>query len=165
MYNAKDTLVGYFEFDTEINNDGQTVWYKADISTKRHDKKFQSGKYDVFDSDSLHMETFGTLPMMGANLRIMIPRIVEGKIELYYYDIGGWGIAGLGRARNFCMKYGNIKLKLKKNKYKEILKKYITDEEFIKIIEADDFEYNSLPAIIKAYNLKYASSTPDILSQ
>lgn len=164
MYNPGDTLTGYFKFDTEINSNGQTVWYKADINAKRHDKKFQSRKYEAFDSDSLHMETFGTLPGLTGDLLIMIPRIVNGTIEVYYYNISGWGIAGVGRANNFCIKYGNTRLKLKKKKYKEILKKYIIDEEFTNIIDADNFEYKMIPELIQAYNLKYASSRSSILS-
>ncbi|HJT74499.1 MAG TPA: hypothetical protein VJ720_10780, partial [Chitinophaga sp.] len=82
MINTTDTLVGYFSFDREITQNGQTVYYKQSLDSNKK-KRFQSRKYDYFQSDSLYLEKFGAVSILTGDVLIMIPRIINGRIQLF----------------------------------------------------------------------------------
>lgn len=82
MVNSTDTLVGYFSFDKQISQNGQTVYYVKGPGAGRV-KTFQSRKYDYFRGDSIYMEKFGGYPALGGMVDILIPRIIDGRIQLF----------------------------------------------------------------------------------
>ncbi|MFI5154205.1 MAG: hypothetical protein ACHQET_12770 [Chitinophagales bacterium] len=93
MVKGKDTLKGYFRFSPQITQEGQTVfdresWRSDDV------KKFQSWKYEYFESDRLYLEYFGIISTITGDIDVMIPRLIDRKIQLFETEIQGGGAFG-----------------------------------------------------------------------
>lgn len=99
MVNRTDTLVGYFSFDREISQNGQTVYYVKDPSSGRV-RTFQSRKYDYFQGDSIYMEKFGGYSAPGGKVDLLIPRIIDGRIQLFELTFK-WGRMSLAKSDRF----------------------------------------------------------------
>ena len=152
MVKEKDTLAGYFKFDREISQNGQLVYYKKQYESEKT-KSFPSRKYDHFESDSFYLETFGVMPMLTGDVLIMIPRIINGRLQLFAVNYNGGGFLNLGHSETLCIKKGSEKLRLKKGKFKKQMHKLLDDdEELLQKIDNDELKYEDLTEIVKSYN-------------
>jgi len=152
-YRTADTLVGYFWFDNQLDQNGQTVHFKKDLNATKT-KKFQSRKYDYFVSDVIYLETFGAIPMLTGDVLIMIPRIIDGRIQLFdlryrtesYYFIHS-------NVERFFIKKDNKKLRIKEKTFKKQMKELVGDDEaLMKKIDSEELKYNDLIEIVTIYN-------------
>ena len=154
MANSKKELIGYFWFDNEnISSNGQTVYYKESLDSKDI-KIFQSRKYDYFISDSLYLETFPAIPYPGGDLLIMIPRIVDGKIQLFGLKFTTTSFYVVRSTKDyFFIKKGDEKKKIMKKYFKEQMKDLISEDQvLLDKINSGELTYDNLPEIIQAYN-------------
>ena len=152
MVKENDTLVGYFKFNHDITQNGQQVYYKKQFESESS-KSFPSRRYDYFESDSFYLETFGVVPMLTGDVLIMIPRIINGKLQLFAVNYNGGGFLGLGHSETLCIKKGSEKLRLKKSKFKKQMHQLLDDDEaLLQKIDNDELKYEDLIEIVKSYN-------------
>jgi hypothetical protein len=117
MVGRSDTLVGYFWFDNQITQNGQTVQFKEDLNSDIK-KTFQSRHYDYFESDSIYLETFGAIPTFSGDILIMIPRVINGRVQLFDNKFK-WGYMNLFKSEHYFLKKGWDKVRIKKKNFKE----------------------------------------------
>jgi hypothetical protein len=154
MVKGTDTLIGYFSFSHDIDQNGQTVKYRESFNSSIH--RFQSRKYEYFEADSLYMETFGVVPMLTGDVLIMIPRIVNGKIQLFSTAVGGLGFMGLEKKESFFIKKGSEKMRIKKGKFKKQMHSLIADDEaLLNRIDSDELKYEDLIQIVVTYDMNH----------
>jgi hypothetical protein len=153
MANSKKELIGYFWFDNNITSNGQTVSFKESLDSK-NEKVFQSRKYDYFTSDSIYLEKFAAIPYPGGDLIIMIPRIIDGKIQLFGLKYTKSSFYFVNSTKDyFFVKKGTEKQKITKKYFKEIMKDLISDDQvLLDKINNDELTYDNLPQIIQTYN-------------
>lgn len=154
MGNSKKELTGYFWFDNKhISSNGQTVYYLETMETK-YAKIFQSRKYDYFICDSFYLETFAVFSDAGGDLKIMIPRIVDGKIQLFGLNFTRTNFYFLKSTKDyFFIKKGEQKIKITKKYFKELMKDLIGEyQSLLAKIDNDELKYDDLPEIISVYN-------------
>ena len=155
MGNSKKELTGYFWFDNKhISSNGQTVYYLESMDTK-YAKIFQSRKYDYFLCDSFYLETFPAISYPGGDLIIMIPRIVDGEIQLFGLNFTKTSFYFVKSTKDyFFIKKGDQKIKITKKYFKELMKDLLgQDEALLARINNDELKYDDLPEIILSYNL------------
>jgi len=151
MVGTSDTLIGYFWFDNQITQNGQTVHYKEDLSSNSANK-FQSRNYNYFESDSIYLETFGAIPTATGDILIMIPRIINGSIQLFDSKYR-WGNFNLMLSEHFFIKKGNQKLRIKKKDFKGLLMGLVWDDEaLLNRITNGELKYDDLMEIVATYN-------------
>jgi hypothetical protein len=156
MVRKNDTLKGYFMFSHEISQNGQPVSYKAEAESEKI-KTFPSRRYDYFESDSLYLETFGVVPMLTGDVLIMIPRIVNGKLQLFTTVYSGGGVFNLGTTESFFIKKGIEKIKIKKSKFKKQMETLIQDDQaLLQKIENDELKYEDIIEIVKTYDSNHS---------
>jgi hypothetical protein len=147
-----DSLTGYFKFDGTFSQDGQTVQYKKD-SSARKTKKFPSRRYMSFTSDSIYMETFGVLPSFTGDLLVMVPRIIDGPIQLFYFPYRRPGTVFVPKYEPYHIKTADFRKRVSRKKFKEdmsqILRSYAV---LLKYIVEDKFTYDDLPIIVQLAN-------------
>ena len=151
MVNKTDTLIGYFWFDHDIDQQGQRVTYAEDSITLSK-KRFYTRKYEYFQSDSMFLETFGAVPMLTGDVLIMIPRIINGKVQLFDFKCRGCTFSFI-KSEHYFVKKDDHKLKVKKNKFKEQMKELIGDDSALMgKIDREELKYEDLEQIIFSYN-------------
>jgi hypothetical protein len=156
MVGRSDTLVGYFWFDNQISQNGQTVEFKEDLNAENK-KRFQSRDYDYFESDSIYLETFGAIPTATGDILIMIPRVVNGKIQLFDNKFK-WGAMNLFKSEHFFIKKNRDKVRVKKKKFKELMQIYVGDDKpLMEKIEKNELQYEDLIEIITIYNNNHSN--------
>jgi hypothetical protein len=154
MVGQADTLVGYFWFDNQIDQNGQTVFFKKDLNSNKK-KKFQSRNYLYFESDSIYLETFPAIPTVTGAVLIMIPRIVNGRIQLFDSKYK-WGYANMFKIERFFIKVGGDKVQVKRKNFKQLMNTYLADDEdLITKIENEELQYDNLMEIIITYNNRH----------
>lgn len=154
MVGPLDTLVGYFSFDDKIDQNGQTVFFKQDLNSNKK-RKFQSRNYFYFESDSIYMETFPAIPTITGAVLIMIPRIINGKIQLFDSKYR-WGYANMFKLERFFIKTGPDKVIVKRKNFKQVMKAYLADDEDLMTkIDNDELRYDDLIEIVKAYDSRH----------
>lgn len=79
---------------------------------------FQSRLYNYFKCDSVYLETFGAVPTATGDLLIMIPRIINGKIQLFDSKYK----RGLFKAERYFIKADGDKALIKKKSFKQQMK-------------------------------------------
>jgi hypothetical protein len=152
MVKENDTLTGYFSFSHEITNNGQTVYFRDEMNPEKT-RTFQSRRYDYFESDKLYMETFGVVPTITGNILMMIPRIMNGKLQLFEVHYDGGGIFNMGSTVSFFIKKGNLKLRIKNGKFKKQMHSLIEDDTVLmQKVDNDELKYEDLIDIVKTYN-------------
>ncbi|RAJ77338.1 hypothetical protein CLV59_107105 [Chitinophaga dinghuensis] len=161
MGNRTETLVGYFSFDYEISQNGQTVYFWKGPGSGRP-KSFQSRKYDYFRGDSVYMEKFGGYQALGGKVELLIPRIVDGRIQLFELFFK-WGPGHLAKSDRYFVKKGEEKFQLKKKKFKEQMKSLINeDADLLKKVESGELTYDNLIDVILMYNNKILSADTNL---
>jgi hypothetical protein len=152
MVKRNDTLSGYFRFSPDVTRNGQTVYFKEEFRSGVK-KRFPSRRYEYFESDSFYLGTFGVVPTITGDISIMIPRIIDGKLQLFAVDYNGGGFLNLGSTESFFIKKGPVKLRIKKSKFKKQMHTLVEDDEaLIQKIENDQLKYDDLVDIVKTYN-------------
>lgn len=154
MVNKKKELTGYFWFDNKnITTNGQTVYYLKTMETT-YVKTFQSRKYDYFVSDSLYLETFDAIPLIGGDIIIMIPRIIDGEIQLFGLNFTKYNFYFLKSTKDYYfIKTGTAKMRISKKQFKEQMKDLIgKDKVLLNKINSGELTYDNLPEIIQSYN-------------
>lgn len=154
MVGSSDTLVGYFWFDNQINQFGQTVHFKKDLNSGKK-KVFQSHKYKFFQNDSIYLETFVTEPNATGELRFMLPRIINGKIQLFESKYK-WGYFNMFTSERFYIKAPGEKAQVKKKNFKQLMKRVLADDEdLVKKIDNNELQFDDLPEIVTKYNSRH----------
>ncbi|MBV8251380.1 MAG: hypothetical protein JO154_02135 [Chitinophaga sp.] len=150
MANATETLVGYFSFDKVISSNGQTVYYWKGPGTRP--KTFQSRKYDYFQGDSIYMEKFGTLAALGGKVEMMLPRIIDGRIQLFELTFRRESLP-MFKSDRFYVKKGQEKFQLKKRKFKEQMRTLISEDAvLLNKIENEELTFDDIIDVILMYN-------------
>lgn len=153
MIKPTDTLVGFFRFDFVVSQNGQTVYFKRGLNEKKT-KRFQTRRYDYFESDSVYLENFA-VPMSGVlgKVEIMIPRVLNGKIQLFEYRLRTPGLFKDIETERFFVKKGDVKMRLNRRKFKEQMLQLIGDKpEIMGKIDTEQLKYADLMDIIFQYN-------------
>jgi hypothetical protein len=151
MVGRSDTLIGYFWFDNQITQNGQTVQFKEDLNSDTK-KTFQSRHYDYFESDGIYLETFGAIPTISGDVLIMIPRIINGKIQLFENKFK-WGYFNAFKSEKFFLKKGWNKERVKKKNFKDLMQRYVGDDKsLMEKIEKNELKYDDLVEIVTIYN-------------
>ncbi|MFX1706717.1 hypothetical protein PV783_22295 [Chitinophaga sp. CC14] len=153
MVNRTDTLVGYFSFDKQITQNGQTVYYVPGPGSGRI-KTFQSRKYDYFQGDSIYMEKFGGYPALGGMVDVLIPRVIDGRIQLFELKFN-WGPMNLAKSDRFFVKKGTEKFSIKRKKFKEQMRTLISENiDLLNKIESGELTFDDMIKVILMYNNK-----------
>jgi hypothetical protein len=151
MIKGIDTLTGYFRFSPYISESGQTVEYKDRLNS--YDiEKFQSNKYDYFEADSLYLETFHIRPTLTRSAKAMIPRLINGKVQLFALTMDGTGLFNSTTNTLFFIKKGEEKFQVTKSQFKRQMHDIIGDPELLQRIDNNELKYIDLPQIISQYN-------------
>jgi hypothetical protein len=151
MVGRSDTLVGYFWFDNQITQNGQTVQFKEDLNSENK-KTFQSRHYDYFESDGIYLETFGAIPTVSGDILIMIPRVINGRIQLFDNKFK-WGYMNLFKSEHYFLKKGWDKVRVKKKDFKELMQRFVGDDKsLMEKIENNELKYDDLIEIVTIYN-------------
>jgi len=153
-----DTLVGYFWFDNrKILEYGQMVHFKEDLNSEIK-KSFQSRHYDYFEADSIYLETFGAIPTISGDMLIMIPRVINGKIQLFDNKFK-WGYMNLFKSEHYFLKKGWDKVRVKKKDFKELMQRFVGDDKsLMEKIENNELKYDDLIEIVTIYNNSHTSN-------
>ena len=161
MHFGPDSLVGYFKFDHTIDQSGQTVWYKQDFETKKT-KRYQTYKFDYFTSDSVYMELFPVVPYGVGQIKAMVPRVINGRIQLFYFPHTVNAGFTIIRPRNepFMIKTADWKDRIKYRRFKEDMREILGDSSLVyKQIEQDALKYEDLPVIVRLANMNADEAT------
>jgi hypothetical protein len=128
---------------------GQEVIYKRKLDDS-YSKNFQSRTYYCFISDSIYMETFDAIPTLTGTIKAMVPRIINGTLQVFAFNI----------RQNLLMssKYVFIKRdvstsKISKKRFKEQMEHLIVDDEGLMAkINSGELGYKDLFQIVQLYN-------------
>jgi len=143
---------GYFWFDNVLTQMGQRIIYKEDLSEKKGEVLY-AHDFDTFESDSIFLRTFKTIPVGTGRIMAMIPRLISGKLELYNAIYAGF--YSFNKSDHFYLYDGIENIRVIRRKFKEQMKELISDDpEIIQRIEREKLTYDDLPAIIYNYNLR-----------
>jgi len=155
MVNKKKELTGYFWFDNKniYQYSGQLVYYLKTMETT-YVETFVSRKYDYFESDSLYLETFEVPIAIGEKIKIMIPRIVDGEIQLFGVQVIKNNFYFFKSIKdNYFIKTETVKINITKKQFKEQMKDLISkDQVLLGKINSGELTYDNLPEIIYTYN-------------
>ena len=154
MVNKKKERIGYFWFDNKNIYNGQLVYYLKTMETT-YAETFYSRKYDYFVSDSLYLETFEVPIYIGETIKIMIPRIVDGEIQLFGVQVIKKNIFYFFKSikDNYFIKTRTAKINITKKQFKEQMKDLIgKDQVLLDKINSGELTYDDLPEIIQSYN-------------
>jgi len=152
MVKGRDILTGYFRFDNEIVNQRQIVHYRE--SWRGEEVKLYANKYDYFESDSIYMET---VPY-GLGGGLMIPRIINGKIQLFEVLIEGRYYLHFDGNENIYAKKGGVKMRIRKSKFKKQMHELLADDpSLLEKIDNDELKFENIKEIILAYNNNFAT--------
>lgn len=160
------TLTGYFKFDRTFSQNGQTVYFKED-STSRKTKKFPSRRYMSFTSDSLYMETFGVMPTITGDILVMVPRILNGPIQLFYFPYGRPGTIIAPKYEPYHIKASGYRKRVSRKKFKNEMAEILSSNTvLLKYIEEEKLKYDDLPIIVQLANAKSDKETIEfVISQ
>lgn len=135
---------------------GQRILYKDSLNQKKK-KTLYAKDFERFRGDSIFLRTFKTIPYGTGRLDAMIPRVVEGKLELYnatyrnYYSFND--------SDHYYIYDGRENIRLVKRKFKEQMKELLKDDiDIIQRIDREEVTYEDMPTIIYNYNRRYLKS-------
>ncbi|HYF68741.1 MAG TPA: hypothetical protein VD884_11425 [Ohtaekwangia sp.] len=150
------SYTGYFWFDPVLTQMGQRITYKETLETKKK-KKLWAMNFDTFQSDSLFLRRFKTMPFGTGHVESMVPRIVMGKLQLYS---ASWrGFYSLRKSDHFFIYDGIRKIRLIRKKFEEQMTELLAgDVDLVERIEREELNYDDMPSIILNYNLRQAKS-------
>lgn len=158
------TLTGYFKFDRTFSQNGETVYFKED-STSRKTKKFPSRRYMSFTSDSLYMETFGVLPTITGDILVMVPRILNGPMQLFYFPYGRPGTIIAPKYEPYHIKASGYRKRVSRKKFKNEMSEILSSN-LLKYIEDEKLKYDDPPIIVQLANAKSDKETIEyVISQ
>jgi len=143
---------GYFWFDNVLSHMGQRIIYKENLSVKKG-KILYAHDFETFESDSVFLRAFPTIPIGTGRIRTMIPRIVTGKLELYNAIYAGFYSSK--KSDHFHLYNGIENIRVIRKKFKEQMRELISDDpEILQRIDREELTYDDLPTIIYNYNLR-----------
>lgn len=150
------TLKGYFWFDRSLSQMGQRILYKESLNQKKK-KTLYAKDFKTFTGDGIFLRTFKTIPYGTGRLDAMIPRVVEGKFELYsaiyknYYAFKD--------SDHYYLYDGRENIRLVKRKFKDQMNEFLKDDtDIIQKIDRGEVTYEDMPTIIYNYNQRYQKS-------
>ncbi|GGB18589.1 hypothetical protein [Puia dinghuensis] len=159
MHSSDDSLVGYFKFDHTFGQNGQSVWYKKDLQTTKT-KRFQTYKYDYFTSDSLYMELFEVMPYGFGEIRVMVPRVINGPIQLFYFPHSTPFAIIQPKNEPYLIKTANWKKRVSYRKFKRDMREVLGESSLVyKQIEQETLKYDDIPMIVRLANMNADEST------
>lgn len=147
LLGKKDTTEGYFSFKKKVWNAGQSVQYKS--LEDGMIQEFSVRKHDRFFSDSICLECIETK----FGLFLMVPRIANGKIELYgiYYSHGLFI-----KEKEFFVKVNGKIEPIIKDEFKDRMRRLLADDkELLDRIEKKELKYNDMLEIVTQYNNRH----------
>ena len=151
MWNGKDTLVGYFDFDRQINYNGQKVTYKKDIDGNEK-KRFKADEYQYFRADSLYLERFPVKTVGNDEFDLLVPRIANGKMELFDASYR-WGEGGLFKKKGYFVRIGDQPYKIFPNEFRKQMADLVADHQSLNLrISSGELDFGDIEKIVTEYN-------------
>jgi hypothetical protein len=146
----KDTLTGYFRFEQSLSSMGQQISQKKE--GRLFPKSLWAKDFLYFDSDSLHLERFGISTLTG-DLYVMLPRIIDGKIQVYEYAFDGGPLNMIRMEHYYFIKNRNSTTKVTRRNFKKVMLQIITDNtDLLSKVEKEALKFSDLKQIIITYN-------------
>ena len=161
MHYGHDSLAGYFKFDHEIDQYGQTVWYKKDLEAAKT-KTFQTYKFDNFTSDRVYMELFGVVPWGVTQIKAMVPRVINGPVQLFYFPHNVNAGFTIIRPKNepYMIKTAKWKGRISYGRFKRDMMEILGDSSLVyKQIKQETLKYEDIPTIVQLANMNADEST------
>ncbi|HEV3324506.1 MAG TPA: hypothetical protein VG052_02830 [Puia sp.] len=153
MHSSDDSLVGYFKFDHSFGQNGQSVWYKKDLESSKT-KRFQSYRYNYFTSDIVYMELFGVMPYGVGEIKVMVPRVINGPVQLFYFPHSTPFAIIQPKNEPYLIKTANWKKRVSYRKFKRDMKEVLGDSSLVyKQIDLETLKYEDIPMIVQLANM------------
>jgi hypothetical protein len=132
---------------------GQQIMYKTNLTDKKK-KKFWASDFISFETQHFYLETFSVQnPAAVGKSDIMIPRIVNGYLQLFEYRFTGSALWLSGD--HFFIKDGRKKERIRRKTFIAQMNVFVGDNEaLITDIENKMLTYDNLKQIILRYNKK-----------
>ncbi len=106
-----------------------------------------------FTSDSLYMETFGVLPIITGDILVMVPRIIDGPIQLFYFPYARPGTVFVPKYEPYHIKTAGFRKRVSQKKFKNEMSQILgSNAVLLKYIVEDKFSYNDLTVIVHLAN-------------
>jgi len=153
MHSSDDSLVGYFKFDHSFGQNGQPVWYKKDLESSKT-KRFQSYRYNYFTSDIVYMELFGVMPYGVGEIKVMVPRVINGPVQLFYFPHSTPFAIIQPKNEPYLIKTANWKKRVSYRKFKRDMKEVLGESSLVyKQIDLETLKYEDIPMIVQLANM------------
>ncbi len=153
LHGESQSITGYFWFDNTLTQMGQHIWYKESLESKKK-KTLYAIKFPTFESDSIFLRKFRTIPAGTGRLDTMLPRILKGKIELHNAVYRGY--YSFSQSDHFYIYTGSESVRLVRRKFKEQMTQLLADDaDIVRRIENGKATYDDMPAIIHNYNIRH----------